>query len=277
MYSSLNTPEMQRRGILIRKRAPSVLLCWAENHGLLTEGSDGVGRKSRIPWFRAYSRLHSPRATTGWYIVFLISFDGSAIYLSLNQGTTDYIDNQFITKSSEELMSRVLSARQILGIVNERRQTRFIYDMDLRVKGKLADSYSLGNIVSFRYDVGKIPKADIIKTDFELLVKFLKILQENTEPSANRADSLVNKQKKFSEATTKCGHTIKVTAVKKKGGPKEGEWSILVKGPRVYGISGRKTIYCKPSIYYVIRALSSFFGAYEIISPENGIEEILPR
>ena len=276
MFSSLNTPEMERRGILIRKSAPSVLLSWAENHGLSTEGSDGVGRKSRIPWFRAYSRLHSPKATTGWYIVFLISFDGSAVYLSLIQGTTDYINNKFIRKPSEELASRVLSARQILGIVNERRQARFIYDMDLRGKGKLADSYSLGNVVSFRYDDGKIPKTDIIKRDFELLVKFLKILQENTDPSANRVDSLINKNTKFSEAMTQCGHSIKVTAVKRKGGLQEGNWSILVKGPRVTGISGRKTIYCKPSIYYVIRALSSFFGAYEIISPENGIEEILP-
>ena len=102
--------------------------------------------------------------------------------------------------------------------------------MDLRDKGTLANSYSLGNVVSFKYEAGKIPDADILRNDFDLLVKFLRILQENTEPSANRVDSLVNKQKKFPVATTKCGHTIKVTAVKKKGGPQEGKWSILVKG-----------------------------------------------
>jgi hypothetical protein len=180
MFSSLNTPEMERRGILIRKSAPPVLLSWAKNHGLLTEGSDGVGRKARIPWFRAYSATHSPRATTGWYIVYLFSFDGSSVYLSLNQGTTDFIDNQFIPKSSEQLASRVLSARQILGIVNDRRQSRFIYNLNLKVKGKLADSYSLGNVVSFRYDARKIPKTEILKRDFELLAKFLNILQNNT-------------------------------------------------------------------------------------------------
>ena len=203
--------------------------------------------------------------------------DGSAAYLSLNQGTTDYMGDQFVRKSSEELESRVLWARKILAIVNETRPERFTYDIDLRVKGKLADSYSLGNVVSFRYDNRKIPGADVIKTDFELLVKFLKTLQQNTAPGANWVDLFTNNNSKLSEAVTQCGHTIKVTAVKKRGGPQEGNWSISVKGPKVIGISGIKTIYCKPSTHYVTQALSSFFGAYEIIFPENGIEEILPQ
>jgi hypothetical protein len=87
----------------------------------------------------------------------------------------------------------------------------------------------------------------------------------------------LNAKSKPLEAITQCGHTIKVTAVKKKGGPKEGQWAIVVRGPKITGVSGKKTIYCKPSIYYVNQALSSFFVAYEIISPENGIEEILPQ
>jgi hypothetical protein len=277
MFSSLNTPEMQRRGILIRKLAPSAILPWAEKHGLSTEGRDGTGRKTRVPWFRAHSKVHSPKATTGWYIVYLFTFDGSAVYLSLNQGTTDFIDKQFIPKSPEELASRVSWAKQALRIGNDSEQTRCIYDLDLRDKGTLANSYSLGNVVSFKYEVGKIPEADNLRRDFDLLVGFLNTLQENSGINSARFNSLMRNNTEGQEAKTKCGHTIKVTAVKRKGGPQEGQWSILVKGPRITGKSGRKTIYCKPSIYYVIRALSSFFGAHEIISPENGIEEILPR
>jgi len=268
---------MQRRGILIRKLAPSAILPWAEKHGLSTEGRDGTGRKTRVPWFRAHSKVHSPKATTGWYIVYLFTFDGSAVYLSLNQGTTDFINKQFIPKSPEEFASRVSWAKQALRIGNDSEQTRFIYDLDLRDKGTLANSDSLGNVVSFKYEVGKIPEADNLRRDFDLLVGFLNTLQENSGINSARFSSLMRNNTGGQEAKTKCGHTIKVTAVKRKGGPQEGRWSILVKGPRVTGISGRKTIYCKPSIYYVMRALSSFFGAYEIVSPENGIEEILPR
>jgi hypothetical protein len=277
MFSSLNTPEMQRRGILIRKLAPSAILPWAEKHGLSTEGRDGTGRKTRVPWFRAHSKIHSPKATTGWYVVFLFTFDGSVVYFSLNQGTTDFIDKQFIPKSSEELASRVLWARQTLGIANESKQPRFVYDLDLRDRGTLAKSYALGNVVSFKYDANEIPEADDLRRDFDVLVGFLNILQGNTEQNSESFGLLMRNNTEGSKAETKCGHTIKVTAVKKNGGHYEGQWSISVRGPRVTGKSGRKTIYCRPSIYYVIRELLSFFGAFEIISPENGIEEIVPR
>ena len=78
------------------------------------------------------------------------------------------------------------------------------------------------------------------------------------------------------KAKTKCGHTIKVTAVKKKGGPKQGQWSILVRGPKVSGKSGKKTLYCNPSIVHVRQKLTLFLGYCEIINPKSGLPGILP-
>src|SRR5438874_4801294 len=50
-------------------------------------GSDGKGKKTRVPWVRLYDPRFSPRATKGWYVVFLFAADGSSLFVSLNQGT----------------------------------------------------------------------------------------------------------------------------------------------------------------------------------------------
>ena len=78
------------------------------------------------------------------------------------------------------------------------------------------------------------------------------------------------------KAKTKCDHTFNVSKVKKKGGPKEGLWSIVVRGPKVSGKSGKKTLYCNPSIVHVRQKLTQFLGHYEIINPKSGLPGILP-
>jgi hypothetical protein len=78
------------------------------------------------------------------------------------------------------------------------------------------------------------------------------------------------------KAITDCNHMIEVSAVKKKGGPMEGQWSIVIRGPKVTGKSGKKTIYCTPSLSHVKKKLSSFLGDHEIIRPKSGLAGVLP-
>ena len=78
------------------------------------------------------------------------------------------------------------------------------------------------------------------------------------------------------KAKTKCEHTFKVSKVKKRGGPKEGQWLILIRGPKVSAKSGKKTLYCDPSIARVRQKLTQFLGHYEIINPKSGLSSILP-
>ena len=47
---------------------------------------------------------------------------------------------------------------------------------------------------------------------------------------------------------TAVGHTLKIAAVQKKGGVKEGKWYIRCSGPSIGGKRGIKTLYCDPSI-----------------------------
>jgi len=123
-WSSTNTEEMDERGKLVRNgvtswlRANEVVLSAAIGipvSDFVVEGRDGTGRKTRVPWPRFGSRERSPNATDGFYIVYLWAYDGSGVYLSLNQGTTDFENGEFVRKPSNVLTSRVEWARHVIA------------------------------------------------------------------------------------------------------------------------------------------------------------------
>jgi hypothetical protein len=96
-WSHENTPEMQRRGLLIRKLIPNALQSIVPSDGSLpfrpsVEGSDGAGSKAHVPWVRIYSETHSPSAMNGWYVVLLFAADGTGADLALGSGTSQVVN-----------------------------------------------------------------------------------------------------------------------------------------------------------------------------------------
>jgi hypothetical protein len=74
VWTHRNTPDMQKRGTLIRDEIPK----WLAGHraalsaamgpsedDLEIEGRDGTGPKSEIPWVRVHSARRSPSAHEG--------------------------------------------------------------------------------------------------------------------------------------------------------------------------------------------------------------------
>jgi hypothetical protein len=120
-YESNSTPAMSERGILVRDDVPN----WIRGHGaelaerleiddFFAEGRDGTGRKTRVPWARFGSRSRSPRATEGFYLVYLFDAQGNNVYLSLNQGTTDFLGGVFVPKPRGVILERVDWAQSTL-------------------------------------------------------------------------------------------------------------------------------------------------------------------
>jgi hypothetical protein len=161
-----NTEQMDERGKLVRNEVSGWL---RDNEGDLSaavgipvadffpEGRDGTGRKTRVPWTRFGSLERSPSATDGFYVVYLWAFDGTAVYLSLNQGTTDFENGEFVRKRLDVLESRVAWAQ---NVVAEWAAARL--DVVPLVLGDVGDQslgrgYELGNIAAVRYTVDEIP------------------------------------------------------------------------------------------------------------------------
>jgi hypothetical protein len=172
---------MVERGELIRNAIPASLL---EQRGQLegalgiddffSEGRDGTGRKTRVPWARWGSRARSPRATEGFYLVYLFSAAGDVVYLSLNQGTTDFVGSDFVPKPPQVIAKRVSWAREVLSAWNPPID-RAVDFIQLGDPG-LGAGYESGNISALAYESGNIPADSSLMTDAHALSEALGLL-----------------------------------------------------------------------------------------------------
>lgn len=169
---------MQKRGELIRRDLPD----WITSHkdrlqnaigtaDFFAEGRDGTGRKTRVPWVRFGSRSRSPRATEGFYVVYLFDSNGAAVYLSLNQGTTDFIGGEFVPKPPEVISTRVAWARSIveerLNAFGKTQELIELHDLGL------GSGYEAGNIAAIPYALGSIPNHQSLLVDATVLAEAL--------------------------------------------------------------------------------------------------------
>jgi Domain of unknown function (DUF3578). len=181
-YASTASAEMLERGELVRKTIPA----WLFDHrdqlegalgvdDFFAEGRDGTGRKTRVPWARWGSRSRSPRATEGFYLVYLFAADGDVVYLSLNQGTTDFVGNDFVPKPPEVITERVGWAQEVLS--GGAPQLAGVGGATLRLGDPgLGSGYESGNIAAIPYEFGGVPDDSQLLTDAMALSEGLALL-----------------------------------------------------------------------------------------------------
>ncbi|WP_352591878.1 DUF3578 domain-containing protein [Mesorhizobium sp. M0028] len=171
-YSASKTPDMDRRGILIRRTLPADL----ESHGSAlrtalgeygmdakAEGKDNQGQMSRIPWVRWFSESRSPSATSGWYVVYLFHPDGSGVSLCLSHGSTQIVGTGFVNRSDAEVAELMGWAASVLG-------SEFAADPDIRLgidlgTFDLARGYERTTVASKFYPNARLPADDVLFAD----------------------------------------------------------------------------------------------------------------
>ncbi len=179
-YSSTNTPDMSERGGLIRRSIPGLL----EPHidpSLRVEGSDGIGRKARVPWVRVFDPTMSPKPTQGWYVVFLFNEAGSRVYLSLNQGT------QIPTKGGKDFKSRprdevAAAAQQARDVLELSTDSALTEPIELGTS-RLASDYAAGSVAAFGYERGDIPEDSVLFDDLQTLLSMCSKLDPPQQPA----------------------------------------------------------------------------------------------
>src|SRR5262249_19638557 len=100
-WTAHTTPEMQERAILVRNRIPLFLEPVADAWQFKVQGGPGSGSNNRVPWVRVFNPELSPSPQEGWYAVLLFAADGATVFLSLNQGTTDWSGGRSKPKDQE--------------------------------------------------------------------------------------------------------------------------------------------------------------------------------
>lgn len=181
-YSASTSPEMERRGLLIRRTLPADI----ESRGTVlraalgkfgedaeAEGKDNQGQMSRIPWARWFSRSRSPSATSGWYVVYLFHPEGSGVSLCLSHGSTQIVGTGFVNRSDAEVAELMNWAASVLG-------SEFESDPGIR-RGielgtfDLARGYERTTVASKFYAKDRIPSDDELFAD---LLRFVRPLAQ---------------------------------------------------------------------------------------------------
>lgn len=188
-WSAAMTAPMERRGEMVRKEVPDLLLHLIEGipHGisdLRVEGKDGAGSKNRVPWVRLFSASKSPSATSGLYLVFLFSFDGSAVFLSLNQGVLGAANVSRLRDEKEALAGKVEELRRRLrtsGVgLNGLDEVICLHD-----PGKGA-AYEAGNIFAIKYVRGNIQSDEHLAKDLARMLGLLKVVYSADSPTSDQ-------------------------------------------------------------------------------------------
>lgn len=167
-YTSANTPEMEERGLLIRQAVPKEFRNWrAELSASLAqfgddmgiEGSDGIGRKTEAPWVRIFSQRMAPAATEGFYVVLHFAANGSAVFMTVGFGSTEWNNGDLKVQSDEALEQRREWAR---GILTSRLGTLepFEDQIELGAKADLPRTFEKATVIARRISVQDLDVED---------------------------------------------------------------------------------------------------------------------
>ncbi|WP_329187591.1 MrcB family domain-containing protein [Streptomyces sp. NBC_01428] len=195
VWQAKNTAEMQRRGFVVRTEIRD----WLRAHaGALAaameiplddvgvEGKDGAGQRAEVVWTRVYSKSRTPSATDGWYIVYLFSGDGERIYLSLMQGTTEWIAGELKPREPAALKKRIDWARPLIEQAGAERAERaeradLVTEIRLNARTKLGRGYEPGNVVAIEYQRDAIPDSGALGDDLLFMARLLGRLYKATD------------------------------------------------------------------------------------------------
>ena len=167
-YSADNTPAMQERGALVRDTLRTAIqgLQPALSASLQTFGadfdvdaSDGIGRKTELPWVRFYSRSMSPKPTEGFYCVTHFSTDGSAVHVTVGCGSSRFHNGSSVPLPDSELDAQTSWARRVV-IEEFGTVAPFDDQPDFGARRPLPISFQRATAISKRISFGDIPFAD---------------------------------------------------------------------------------------------------------------------
>jgi hypothetical protein len=115
----------------------------------------------------------SPRATEAWYAVYLFEATGQRVYLSLNQGTTEWTGSDYRRRPVTELHARVRWARHVINAIAGTR-TDLLPTIELNARrSALPAAYEHGNVVAFAYDYATMPDEAVLERDLLFMARLL--------------------------------------------------------------------------------------------------------
>jgi len=180
-YTSLNTPEMQERGSLLRGPVKDAFAALQPilspalgqfGDDFHVSASDGIGPKTELPWVRFCSERMSPRPTEGFYCVVHFSTDGGAINVTVGCGSSRFFNGYSVVLPNSELDYQTGWARLVIAEAFGSIEP-FTDPPNFGASRRLPKSFERATAISKRIPVDEIDETDLN----ELLVEAAKRLR----------------------------------------------------------------------------------------------------
>jgi hypothetical protein len=188
-WSANGSPEMTARDELLAQCAAEIEVIVQDfgevGAGLKVKAGGRQGAYSPLPWVRIYDAAFSPSAQAGFYAVYLFAADGSAVYASLNQGTSEWRGNKMRPVNDEtELTGAAVVARHQLESIGWALPAGAEVRLDLRRDSVAVNpesrqrmrNYEVANIYGLRYARHDLPTDQAISEDLNRQLTDLRIL-----------------------------------------------------------------------------------------------------
>jgi hypothetical protein len=133
----------------------------------LAVGSVGKGGvNADVPWICVFDQGITTTAREGYYIVYLFDSKMQSVYLSLNQGWTQYEDRYPLNEARETISQNAKKGQRIL-----RSTQGFSFDpIELNATQTLGKGYELGNILSKYYPIAQPPSDSAFMNDLHYMI-----------------------------------------------------------------------------------------------------------
>jgi 5-methylcytosine-specific restriction protein A len=135
--------------------------------GYAITGSPGQGNWAETPWAAVFDPGITTSARKGYYVVYLFRGDGDAVFLSLNQATTEVRD-EFPRQYRNVLAGRAEYACELLGPFGI--DGLVLGSLYLGGTGSLTRGYEVGNIAAIRYEPGAVPPDPELMSDLHRML-----------------------------------------------------------------------------------------------------------
>jgi 5-methylcytosine-specific restriction enzyme A len=134
------------------------------------KGSAGAGVWAETPWVAAFDEDITSSAQRGFYVVYLFRHDGQAVYLTLNQGTTE-VQQDFGRTYLSVLRQRADEAARLLKADGALGPRHALGPVDLSGAGALSRGYQAGAIAHVTYPRTDLPGGEArLKADLEQML-----------------------------------------------------------------------------------------------------------
>lgn len=188
LYSLGPSPAMRERDALSAQLRSLLLGVMSSKPGLaaLDLGATVGGHQGSygpVPWVRVFSQRRSPNATAGIYLAYLFAAEGSRVYLSLQQGSSELRSGRMRpVNDAAQLRASGADARgSIRELIESPLGAGLAIEMDLAAaqapvkqyaRQRIAN-YEHANILAIRYDSREIPPEDALLEDFGRMLTVL--------------------------------------------------------------------------------------------------------